>query len=195
MSKESDPSVVGTAAVLAVLAIASFVALGRPSTVMMQDRPGFPSWNPVPHTCFPIFTGFALCGEECDPRHEKGEACVVELYSGGDLPMSETVEGWWVVRSLSDGRRSYLYDGRYPVPGPITRFTLCDIPLGYDLEGYGWYEQDYHIYPTYSEVRFKVRRNECDDCQTPTPAPVLPYAEWWPAKCAELLYLPVTARD
>jgi hypothetical protein len=155
-----------------------------------RGKPGFPHWNPVPYTCLPIFTGFAYCGMACGPQGARGEACAVELYAAGEVPQTESVEAWWVVRGVVDGQRYYLYAGHFAL-GPVGRaFTLCDVSLGYDLEGYGWHEAHYEVYPELSQVNADVRHNECDDCRTPTPAPELPGAQTWPWDCKRLLYVP-----
>jgi hypothetical protein len=143
-----------------------------------------------------MLTGFVPCWGECDPQTAKGEACVVEVFAvGPNCPPPgclEGIEGWWIVRSLSDGRRYYVYDGAYGVGVSRKEFTLCDVRLGYDLEGFGWHEYYMNV-PEY-HVEAENLWSECTDCREPTPAPRLPFSQHWPAKCNEPRHFPLVSK-
>jgi hypothetical protein len=132
----------------------------------------------------PTLDGMVWCDVVCPPT-DSPEVCPIEVFSEGQAPALEEVDGWWLVSDAEHGQR-WVYDGRFVtgasgvrrVRGPLT-FGLTPTPGACpdreDIIAFGW-NQLVDDYPDLSKVSARVMWNDCPcipgcipPCPTKTP--------------------------
>jgi hypothetical protein len=128
----------------------------------------------------PTLDGMVWCDVVCPPA-DSPEVCPVEVFSEGQAPALEEVDGWWLVSDVEKGQR-WVYDGRFVtgaspvrrVRGPET-FGLTPTPGacpdGEDIIAFGW-NQLVDDHSELSKVTARVMWNNCPcipGCYPPCP--------------------------